>query len=319
MSTIPELEPQASSTEKIKPPLVITREQAMVIHQKLRWGRYIALGSYAGLILLLTLLNLLRDDGNLKILMVQLVVKGEEVLNIDKDFSGLIPIPLEIEGIVGITSVQELMVDTGITLLDVNVTTLNGFNIDTKNGLVDDGTQRIVLSNDYLSTANVIVNNPVSTPLVFRLRDESTYTDSNPIGNYSGGEDYHYIATADNTHISKLIIWIEDNTVFAPNGYASLGYALPNGITLWYDIGSGHVNLTPEPVKTNGDWGSNASSSVYYSYGMGNNALYTIFIFNEFVPGGIVLNNGDSIGITLNDDFTGIINHYFTIQGYILT
>jgi uncharacterized membrane protein len=73
MSTIPELEPQASSTEKIKPPLVITREQAMVIHQKLRWGRYIALGSYAGLILLLTLLNLLRDDGNLKILMVQII------------------------------------------------------------------------------------------------------------------------------------------------------------------------------------------------------------------------------------------------------
>jgi uncharacterized membrane protein len=73
MSTIPELEPQASSTEKIKPPLVITREQAMVIHQKLRWGRYIALGSYAGLILLLTLLNLLRDDGNLKILLVQII------------------------------------------------------------------------------------------------------------------------------------------------------------------------------------------------------------------------------------------------------
>lgn len=73
MITTPELEPQASSTEKVKPPLVITQQQAAVIHQKLRWGRYITLGSYGGLILLLTLLNLLRDNSNVKMLLAQII------------------------------------------------------------------------------------------------------------------------------------------------------------------------------------------------------------------------------------------------------
>jgi uncharacterized membrane protein len=71
MSSTPEIEPQASSTENVKPPLVITREQAVVIHQKLRWGRYITLASYTGLILLFTLVNLTGDNSSLKFWLVQ--------------------------------------------------------------------------------------------------------------------------------------------------------------------------------------------------------------------------------------------------------
>lgn len=66
MSNTSSLEPQASSTEKSKPTLVITPEQARVIQYKLRIGRYITLSCYGGLLLLLTLINLLPGNGSIK-------------------------------------------------------------------------------------------------------------------------------------------------------------------------------------------------------------------------------------------------------------
>jgi len=64
-------EPQASSSEK--PPLVISLEQAQVIYRKLQIGRWIAWLSYAGLLVLFTLLNLLRDTGSVKFWLVQVI------------------------------------------------------------------------------------------------------------------------------------------------------------------------------------------------------------------------------------------------------
>lgn len=70
MSTTPQLEP---SSEKTKKPLVITAEQAHVIHHKLRWGRYVTWGSYFAMLLLFVLLNLTGENQSLKFLVVQTI------------------------------------------------------------------------------------------------------------------------------------------------------------------------------------------------------------------------------------------------------
>jgi hypothetical protein len=208
-------------------------------------------------------------------------VDGEPILHINKDFSGLIPVPLEIEGIVGITSTQELMVDTGITQLDVNV-----------------------LEDSYL-------------PLIQRLKDESTNLIDNIIGDFSlSSQNYHYIVTDDNTYINRLVIWIEDSTQMTPNEYGAIGSMLTNGIQLWYDIGSGHVNIG-EPVKSNGQWSAITGNTFYFSYGSTTKGLSAKLNFNEIIPGGLKLNTNDEFGITLNDDLSELDYHYFTIEGCV--
>jgi uncharacterized membrane protein len=73
MSTTPEFEPQTSSTDAAKKPLVITAEQASLIHQKLQWGRYITWSSYIGMLLLFLFVNLTDDNRSLKFLFVQAI------------------------------------------------------------------------------------------------------------------------------------------------------------------------------------------------------------------------------------------------------
>lgn len=67
MSTSIQQEPTA------KKPLSISREQALVIWKKLHWGRIVTLACYGGLILLFTLLNVLRETGNVKIWLMQII------------------------------------------------------------------------------------------------------------------------------------------------------------------------------------------------------------------------------------------------------
>lgn len=61
------------SSANAKPPLVITHTQGQAYYRKLQWGRGIALLSYAGLLVLFSLLNLVRESGSLKLWLVQVI------------------------------------------------------------------------------------------------------------------------------------------------------------------------------------------------------------------------------------------------------
>lgn len=73
MSTTPESESQTLPSEKPKKTLVITTEESVLIHKKLQLGRYITWGSYLGMLLIFTLLNLAADNRSLKFWFVQTI------------------------------------------------------------------------------------------------------------------------------------------------------------------------------------------------------------------------------------------------------
>lgn len=62
-----------TETGKRKKEIVITDTDAISLEKKLRIGRWLTLGCYASLLLLFTLLNLLRETGNIKLWLVQCI------------------------------------------------------------------------------------------------------------------------------------------------------------------------------------------------------------------------------------------------------
>lgn len=70
--TQPEHAPETDNGKR-KKEIIITAADAVILNKKLRIGRALTLGCYAGLLLLFTALNLLRETGNIKLWMVQII------------------------------------------------------------------------------------------------------------------------------------------------------------------------------------------------------------------------------------------------------
>lgn len=62
-----------SETTKPKKEIVITDADAVILEKKLRIGRWLTLGCYAGLLLLFTALNIFRENGSIKLWMMQCI------------------------------------------------------------------------------------------------------------------------------------------------------------------------------------------------------------------------------------------------------
>lgn len=69
----PEIDPGKSKAEKTKKEIIITAADATILEKKLRLGRRLTLGCYAGLLVLFTLLNLVRESGSFKFWLMQCI------------------------------------------------------------------------------------------------------------------------------------------------------------------------------------------------------------------------------------------------------
>lgn len=140
----------------------------------------------------------------------------------------------------------------------------------------------------------------------------------NAIGDYSvTPADFKFTATV-KTYIGRMIVFIEDGSGFRVERYASLAAALPNGILVFLRRNGGVKEYINDgfPITTNGRWSSLCFDVSYLQFGAGDESLTIRWSFNKAgIP--IKLLPGDEIGVELNDNFTGIIAHLFTIQGYV--
>ena len=73
MTQVPEQESQQHADAKPKKVIVITDADSVVLHKKLRIGRALVQICYVGLLLLLTLLNLLRENGSVALWLLQII------------------------------------------------------------------------------------------------------------------------------------------------------------------------------------------------------------------------------------------------------
>ena len=116
--------------------------------------------------------------------------------------------------------------------------------------------------------------------------------------------------------LNKLIVTIRDNGLFNNNKYGA-GTTLTNGIDAEYLSAGVTLGLLPRKVFINIDWNIYADDYDLTSAGAGDNSLSIRWYFlRNSVP--IYLDGGklEEFCIILNDDFSGISNHYASFGGF---
>ena len=142
----------------------------------------------------------------------------------------------------------------------------------------------------------------------------------NATGNYAATPTEFYIQppAGEVFVVHRVILTIRDGGNFNSNNYAGFANPLTNGISLAVKRGAATiVDVTGGvPIKTNLGWGRYSYDVTYVTFGVtGDNAILCRWTFaNAGAP--IALTDADRLAFLLNDNFTGIVQHYFNFQGY---
>ena len=143
---------------------------------------------------------------------------------------------------------------------------------------------------------------------------------SNAIGDYLSSPVIFSIQPPPNTQylISRLIIYVKDTGAF-DSGFYGNGIQLSNGITLRTKNDSQVITdyTAGMPVKINPDWRRLCDDSKMDDFGTGANVITASCTFTKY--GYPILLNGNEnerLEIVLYDDFSGLDEHLFLVNGY---
>lgn len=146
------------------------------------------------------------------------------------------------------------------------------------------------------------------------------------IGNYSAGgagtTDFQLVPEAETVvHIFRLLTQIEVAANTAADLYGDQA-ALANGIQVLKLNADNSINrnyTNDETIKSNAWWSRYCYDVNYVTFpGAGNNFIDVRW---TFARGGapIKLRKGETFVIRLSDDFSGLVGHFFNLQGVLFT
>lgn len=131
---------------------------------------------------------------------------------------------------------------------------------------------------------------------------------------YSDGD------ASDTCLIHRLIVMIEDAGSFDSGKYGN-NITVTNGIRVYVRDSEDNIleELTAFPITTNGEWGGHCHDITVHSFGSGNEVMSVRWTFSKSGQP-VILNytDGEYLEVYLNDDFSGLLKHYFLIQGSYL-
>lgn len=139
-------------------------------------------------------------------------------------------------------------------------------------------------------------------------------------GNYAGAPVEFGVAPpyGERYVITRLIVSVKDSGSIDADKYGN-GVTLTNGIIVAVKRGAAViVSLTNgDPVHTNAEWAEKCYDADISDYGAGDNFLHARWTFAK-TGRPVVLDGelGDRLVVILNDDFTGLTGHRFTVNGY---
>jgi hypothetical protein len=141
---------------------------------------------------------------------------------------------------------------------------------------------------------------------------------TNAIGDYSSTETSFRITDPDkHFYITRMLVQIEDSGSFATSGYGALA-GLTNGIHVHVSDANEVVDndLTDQlPIKSNNDWARVCYDLKLENWASGNSAVHARWTFtNAGHP--IRVEKNHHFEVVLNDNFTGLVSHYFFAQGF---
>ena len=120
-------------------------------------------------------------------------------------------------------------------------------------------------------------------------------------------------------HVHRLLVFVQDAGTFDSGSYGN-GITLTNGIAVRVQNNEGtYSDLTAGlPVKINPHWKRLCYDVDISTYGQGDEAMGARWTFSKAghpirLDGG----SGDRLEVLLDDDFTGLIDHTFLVQGFV--
>lgn len=138
------------------------------------------------------------------------------------------------------------------------------------------------------------------------------------VGDYSGTpQGFKFKPSIGSALIERVIIMIEDGGSFDSGLYGN-GISLTNGIKVYLkDKDDNIINeYTSFPIKTNGDLAGHCHDFNHFNWGAGNEVASIRWTFSKAgEPIFISAHEGEYLEFYLNDDFSGLVKHRFTIQG----
>lgn len=178
----------------------------------------------------------------------------------------------------------------------------------------------IVYNNSGISQNTSLFNRPVSTTGL-----PSGSTDLAVNGSVTPQNFYIEALAGERLSVSRFIMNINTLTDISQQEYGDL-VALTNGMQVYFENANGPLSglkvdlLTPLTIKTNEDWGRWCYDSQPIPVGATGKtqtwqARWTLSKYNPKNPYGIVLEEGDKLGIIVNDDISGLSSHTVIAEG----
>ncbi len=159
---------------------------------------------------------------------------------------------------------------------------------------------------------------------IFRLLDtvgNGTGT-TDAIGDYSSTPQSFRISDSTGWgEIHRIIIMLQDSGSFDMELYGN-GLALTNGVRVFLKNGSDEViqEYTAFPILSNADWMGHCYDYAHSDIGQGDEVGSIRWTFSKAGQPVIVkFDQGEYLEVYLNDDFTGLTHHRFTVQGKYIT
>jgi len=145
--------------------------------------------------------------------------------------------------------------------------------------------------------------------------------DVSGVGDFSTTPRILFIAPPANQtfELHRMLVHIEDALSFDSGSYGN-GITLTNGIKLKQTVNGVVTFLTGVlSVKRNPDWGMYCfDAGPPSTYGSGNEAMPVRWTFSKAgAPLSLNGRTGDKFEVILNDDFSGLVNHHFFVNGLI--
>ena len=141
----------------------------------------------------------------------------------------------------------------------------------------------------------------------------------NAIGNYAS-TDTPFKVTNDRVgktlELHRVVIYCEDDASFRNGGYGGLA-TLTDGIIVRVTTkAGGTIELTDGvPIKNFSDWGRLCYDVTYQEFQTGNNFAHVRWTFSKSGQP-LRLAYGESLEFVMRDSFSGLVGHYFNVQGF---
>ena len=166
----------------------------------------------------------------------------------------------------------------------------------------------------------------IGEPIVARFLSGPT-SGIEMIGDYSVTPETFSLGPAEKEvwQLQRLTVYIQDTGNFNVASYGN-GITLTNGIELKLFEGETEIAnfQTSSPIKSNADWGRFCFNNSYLNFGQGDNAFIARW---DISPNFVWMHGigtpdhptaGNTVRVTLNDDFSGLTSHTFLLEGNIV-